>query len=92
VPNPRKATSISTVDRRTGIARVIGTAMNPTSRLRGTSSTAGGAVPLVGVPLVGVPPASHSPAPSDPASVPAASVPGASDPEGSSLTGWSASR
>ena len=87
MPNPRKATSISTVDRRTGIARVIGTAMNPTSRLRGTSSTAGGAVPLVGVP-----PASHSPAPSDPASVPAASVPGASDPEGSSLTGWSASR
>jgi hypothetical protein len=35
VPNPRKATSISTVDRRTGTARDNGSAMRPTRALWG---------------------------------------------------------
>ncbi len=40
MPKPKKATTISAVDRRTGTRREIGTDMNPTSALWGTGPSA----------------------------------------------------
>ena len=96
MPKPRKATSIRTVDRRTGTVLPMGTAMKPTSRLRGTGSVTGAVDPVgvdpvvgdpVGVdPLVGDPVGSHASASSDAPPGPAASGPA------SPLTGSSGSR
>jgi len=55
VPKPRKATSIRTVDRRTGTVLPMGTAMKPTSRLRGTGSVTGAVDPVGVDPVVGDP-------------------------------------
>ena len=75
VPNPRKATSISAVERRIGTEREIGTAMKPTSRLWGTGSSTRGVEPVVGASVASHPSASS-----------ATSGP-LSSPEASSLTG-----
>jgi hypothetical protein len=50
VPNPMKATTIRTVERRTGTEREIGKAMKPTRRLCGIGSSTRGVLPVVGSP------------------------------------------